>query len=758
MGRRSLTELRTRGAQATAAWLERAGWPMARGEAPLQLAEFQQRQSPRFFPAFDDLQATAAAVRQNWPAAERRLVARADRIRQGRFDLLGYQDLSFGRPIDWHLDPVAGLRAPLVHWSRIPYLDAAIVGDHKVIWELNRHQYFATLGQAYWLTGDEAYADTFAEHLAGWMGANPPKLGINWASSLEVAFRAISWLWGLYLFRQSTALTAPLFERALSALHLHGKHLATYLSTYFSPNTHLTGEALGLFYLGLLVPEFHEASCWRRLGIDILTRELNRQIRADGVYFEQASYYQRYTADFYLHLTILADVNGIPLDPAVRHALTLVLDHLAHLTRPDGTTPLVGDDDGGQLMPLDVRAVNDFRATLGVGTVVLGRPDYCHAANGSTPEAVWLLGAPAVVAARSIGCRPPAATSRGFREGGCFVMRDGWDSSANQMVLDCGPHGGLSGGHAHDDALAFELVAEGQPLLVDAGTFTYTALPEWRDHFRSSLAHNTVAIAGQPASVPAGPFRWQRASRGSLLAWVSHSRLDYFEGCHDGYTRLDPPAVHQRGVLFIKGGFWIVRDRIISEGAYPFAVRLQCAPGVRPTLDSRCSLTLSGPGPGAQLAIKASAPGGAFAVEDGWVSAVYGAKEPAAMCVFTVPADGDGEAVTVLMPWRARQPVVRIDRLPPPASCAVVVEADGRTDQVLIGRGAALSADDVETDAEWTWIRRDRAGEPTDFCLIGGRRLIIGSRQIAAAPSQAGFMIGQRTGDRWRVESGERLR
>ena len=95
---------------------------------------------------------------------------------RGRFDLLGFRDLSFGDPIDWLADPVADRRSPSVHWSRVPFLNYESVGDHKVVWELNRHQYLAALGQAYWYTGRDAYAATFAEHVGAWMDANPPKL------------------------------------------------------------------------------------------------------------------------------------------------------------------------------------------------------------------------------------------------------------------------------------------------------------------------------------------------------------------------------------------------------------------------------------------------------------------------------------------------------------------------------------------------------------------------------------------------------
>ena len=102
------------------------------------------------------------------------------------------------------------------------------------------------------------------------MDQNPPKLGINWASSLEVAFRAIAWLWAFYFFKDSAELTPRVFMPAIKFLYLSARHLETYLSTYFSPNTHLTGEALGLFYLGMLLPEFREAARWRDTGRRIL--------------------------------------------------------------------------------------------------------------------------------------------------------------------------------------------------------------------------------------------------------------------------------------------------------------------------------------------------------------------------------------------------------------------------------------------------------------------------------------------------------
>ena len=47
-----------------------------------------------------------ARIRELWPDYAQATVAAAERICRNRFSLLGYEALSFGSPIDWHLDRV----------------------------------------------------------------------------------------------------------------------------------------------------------------------------------------------------------------------------------------------------------------------------------------------------------------------------------------------------------------------------------------------------------------------------------------------------------------------------------------------------------------------------------------------------------------------------------------------------------------------------------------------------------------------------
>lgn len=725
------------------------------------LAHFRSRTSKNFFPAFSAPDETRAVLRSRFGGrAKELLVERAERIVAGRFSLLGLHELDFGDPIDWQLEPVSGKRSPRVHWSRINYLDAAVAGDKKITWELNRQQYFQVLGRAYWQTGDERYAETFARHLNAWMDGNPPKLGINWASSLEVAFRAISWLWSLYFFKDSPHLTPALFLRALKFLYLHARHLETFLSTYFSPNTHLTGEALGLFYLGTLLPEFRRAGRWRARGASILLGQLERHVRPDGVYFEQSSYYHRYTTDFYTHFLLLLRASGAPREAALEEKLAALLDHLMHLTLPDGTTPLFGDDDGGRLALLDERAADDFRATLATGATLFKRPDYKFVATAATEETLWLAGAEGLRAFDALHAAPPAEESRAFKDGGYYVMRDGWTSDSNCLLLDCGPHGSLSGAHAHADALSIIAAAMlGRTTLVDSGTHTYTGSSVLRNQFRATAAHNTLAIDGASSSIVEGPFRWQQMAHATCRTWLNRQRFDLFEGEQDGYLRLPKPAKHVRSVLFLKGDYWVVRDRVETAGAHEYELNFHFAPHCAPAIETqgRASFVSERAGSAAGLALYAFARTGAWRRHDELISSCYGSSVLAPVCTFAFKGAA-AEAITLLVPLRAAAPESQFSARELEAIGGRAFElTQGATRDYLLLRAddaLAVETESFASDFKWTWLRfRGDRVEPEELLCIDGNTLSLAGREVARSLTRIGYVAARRVGEQLIVET-----
>jgi hypothetical protein len=606
VAKRSLAELRERGAQALAARLERVGlagtaaadeaqlWRQLRGEVRKQYRDFQEwwveRWSTRqggFVRGAEDWSCVAQLLDRLEPGARADIVATAREIIAGRFDLLGYRRLNLGFPPDWHLEPVSGKRAAPKHWSSIDYLDPEVVGDHKVIWELNRHQWLVTLGQAYWLTRDEHFASKAVEALESWLDANPPKLGVSWASSLEIAYRSIAWLWLLRLLRGSPALSCALEGRVLAFLLLAGQHTRRYLSTYFSPNTHLTGEALGLYYLGHELADFAPAAEWCRVGRTILVAQLHKHVRPDGTYVEQSTWYHRYTLEIYSHFLVLAEGNGDSLEgrlQEVRDAVERLGLFLLAISRPDGSYPLVGDDDGGRLLFLSLRRGFDARPVLATAAALTGRSDLAFYCQGASGEAAWLLGKRGAESLERVNNRPPSFTSHAFSDGGFYVMRSDWTARANIMLVDAGPHGFLNGGHAHADALSFDLTVGGVPVLVDPGTAQYTLNREVRDRFRSTSAHNAVTVNGESSSEMAGPFAWKRAARTRVRCWHSSAQADYLEAEHDGYLAGEARASLRRCIFYVKPDIWVIHDIVTAAAPTKVALHFQCNAGLVPSV------------------------------------------------------------------------------------------------------------------------------------------------------------------------------
>jgi Heparinase II/III-like protein/Heparinase II/III N-terminus len=643
-----------------------------------------------FLPAFAHRAEICEIMEKRFAAERIGIIGRAERIAHGRFDLLGLSDVRFGEPIDWHTEPISKKRSPLSHWSKIDYLNPDVAGDKKVIWELNRHQFLVTLGQAYLLTGDERYAENFVSLVSSWIDANPLKRGINWVSSLELSFRAISWLWSLNLFASSERLTAEFHLRMLKQLVVHGRHIESYLSRYFSPNTHLTGEALGLFYLGVALPELRCAGEWRDLGLNILIEQLPVQVRSDGVYFEQSTYYHRYTADFYIHLIALAQSSGVSLPDMVRHKLAQLLDYLMWITRPDGTSPLIGDDDGGRLIVLGTRALNDYRDTLATGAALLRRSDWKLVAGEAAVETLWLLGPEGLAEFDKLEPESPQEDGRAFDLSGYFVMRDGWKSQSGYALVNCGPLGApVSAAHAHADALSFEFAADGKPWVIDPGTFVYTGDKHARNEFRTTAAHNTVTVDGEPQSVPAGPFSWAAGARATMETFIPQADWVYFKGSHDGYQRLDDPVTHTRMIFFVKSGlksglpaYLFVHDRFDASGIHRYALRFHFPPACRVAMRKNQFRVHSSSGE--ELIVQAYGSSACRVdVEEGWVSRCYGHREQSPVAVIEADGVGPQEFVTIIIP-EVKGKEVKIER-ESESSSSLTISAGSARDVILLG-------------------------------------------------------------------------
>jgi hypothetical protein len=686
------------------------------------------------------------------PAAADAAVARASRICQGRYDLLGYSDISFSprgdgddAAIDWHFDPVHDRRAPRGEfWKRVRFLDP-VLGDHKIIWELNRHQHWLALGRAAWLTGDRQYSRRFTDEFGSWMNANPPLAGINWASMLELGLRSISWIWALHFFTaidddptDADADSVWLVDLLLG-LERQVEHVRRHLSFYFSPNTHLLGEALALYVAGRVMPEFTRADVWERLGREILVREADAQVHPDGGHAELSFHYQRYALDFYLLALVVARRSADPVATQFEEVAGRLAGFCRAMADDTGRLPTVGDDDGGQLFPICGRAPYDVADSLSLAAVLLRRPEL--AVSDVTEEALWMLGGEPSAAPLERLTQDDGGVTRSeiFLNSGYGVLRSG-DSRA---ILDAGRHGFLNGGHAHADALSMVLSLGRHPLIVDPGTGTYTMKPMMRDRFRSTSMHNTVVVDERSQSETDGPFHWKSATNASLERWRVKAGC-YAEASHDGYA----PLIHRRAIAHDRRNLWLIADHLIGEGRHQVDAYWHIDPDWRsaaPAPSSRAGVSLEHPaGPRAAIVTTAvdvrefyGDPGGL-----GWCAPVYGRVVPSITLrcthVDTAPfsivtaietESGGGRSATLSIATLQAVP----DTTDAWHRVAVLVQTGGDKTLACFAAPLALSTaarslarircdyGELATDARMALLRLSQTGKPEELYLVDGR-------------------------------------
>lgn len=525
------------------------------------------------------------------------VVSIADEILAHRFPIFD-QVLDTGADIRWRRDYGRGLETGTGYFRLIPYLDSARAGDHKFIWELNRHQHLVALAQAHGFTGRPELLAEIAAQLESWLEQNPFPRGMNWVSALEVAFRAWSWIWVLHLVGER--LDARLTQRVLDTLYRHGCFLENNLSVYFSPNTHLLGEAVTLHALGLLFPQFPEAGRWEQNGAAWVERELLRQVRDDGSHFEQSSYYHVYALDMFLFHAVLRGTAWPRLER--------MAEYLSALLGPSGSLPFIGDDDGGRWFHPYGPRDRFGRATLATCGVLFGRPEWIADPRDLEEQAVWWLGP------RSVESAPARHASLLFAGTGSAILVD----RDRQVIVKGGPFGPGRAGHSHSDCLSVIARASGRRILIDSGTFTYVGDAQERDRFRGAAAHNTMRVDRLDQADPRGPFGWANPPVTGILEFQTCAAHDFFDAeCrYRGIT-------HRRRVLWIKPDVLLILDDISgTPGEHDLEQFWHL--GGKPALAGAACFRV----PGALLVTESN---GTLEIAAGWTSPVFGSKTAAAV-------------------------------------------------------------------------------------------------------------------------------
>jgi hypothetical protein len=278
-----------------------------------------------------------------------------------------------------------------------------------------------------------------------------------------------------------------------------------------------------------------------------MLREMDKQVLHDGADFEASTGYHRFVTELFLYSFLLCRANNVEIDKKYWSRLHQMLSYIRAYLRPDGFAPLIGDADGGQVLPFVRRRADDHAYLLEIGAEVFA----------------------------DLSMKTDSAPSQAFPDAGTYIMRDG------DLYLCFNANGaGINGrgSHGHNDVLSIEVSAGGRAFIVDPGTYVYSADLAKRHEFRSTAYHSTVQIDGleQNTIRIETPFVIGNEAKPRVLEWKTSDDFDKVVGEHYGY-----PVTHRRTVTFDKRArLWVIDDEFFGDGEHVYEARFHFAPGL----------------------------------------------------------------------------------------------------------------------------------------------------------------------------------
>jgi uncharacterized heparinase superfamily protein len=435
--------------------------------------------------------------------------------------------------------------APHAHESdrdRVAMLHRSLAQGERVDWE---HGALGPLWQFHlhyhdWLRAPGFSPAERAVRLRDWMERH--RDGVGWHPA-PISLRAF--VWAKLLLAPQLLPRDPALAAALAA------SLADQLATLAANRerdllaNHYLFNLLALVLGGLLL-EGAEAERWLRFEGD-LRAELAEQILADGAHCERSPMYHALVLEAVLDvLNVAATATGrlsAETGVALRDCAARMLGAHAVWTHPDGEIALFGDS-AFAIAPAP-RALADYAGRLGV--------------RAAGPRTAGLLDAAGYVRLAD----------------GPFTL----------IASVAGPMPPYQPGHAHCDALGFELSIGSERVVTDTGVYEY-APGARRDQSRATRSHATLALDGQEQAELWGAHRVGGRPRVALeRAELPHEA----EATCRGWSRPDLPI---RRRFAIRGDELRIDDEI-GGAARRVEARLPLAPGLAPRLaGARAELAL----------------------------------------------------------------------------------------------------------------------------------------------------------------------
>lgn len=382
---------------------------------------------------------------------------------------------------------------------------------------------------------------TFKTLIEDWVEHNG-KVGVGdgW-HPYTISLRQINFIYGYSLFHSYLVKDDPFRKQLLNTLFLQMLFLQNNLE-YDVYGNHLFENGKALIISGIFFNEISEGKLALKEGEEIIINELKEQVLSDGGHFERSPMYHSIILKdlseiIYSYQNSNLEVPMIFIDMEKR-----MVDYLAKTIHPDGEISLFNDSAIG---------ISDSPSYL------FAFSSCKHFNNDEIKSFDKLL----------MGDYVSPISKEISSEGDFIANESGYLVSRDKdvfLIFDYGkPCPEYLPAHAHADIFSYELSFGTERMIVDTGTYEYTA-GEMRDFNRSTRAHNTVTYKDDNQSEVWGSFRVANRAQVKVQNTKLTPELVCFSGNHDGYFS-KYGVIHSRHLMHIKNKAIVIIDEICGN-------------------------------------------------------------------------------------------------------------------------------------------------------------------------------------------------
>lgn len=493
------------------------------------------------------------------------ILSSAEKSLNHQFRYLGVE-INFQDEISWNIDFYNRFEWPVNLFYQKQRGKGQKGADIKFPWELSRCHQLLWLGEAYLLTRDEKYAKEVVYELEDWIIKNPLMYTVNWTCAMEVAIRAVNWMYALLFIKDSTFFTDQFANKVYKSLYQHAYFIINNLEkTIPYCNNHYYSDIVGLLYLGQLFHHTRRGKRWFKFAVKEYYQETLCQNLPSGVNYEKSVSYHRLMTELALYPYYMLERVGLKVPEVVRQRLIHMVQYVKLNAMPNGKAPMIADNDDGRFLPFVPR---DFREHL-----------YLTDENSLDFKII-------TSGTKTISCLPICLESRLMQDSKIAILRRGdcylFVTNADRWRFDM-PNGKYVGSHMHSDLLSFVYTIGKSEIFVDSGSYVYTSDLDKHLEFRSTAKHNTIVVDGEEQHLRDIPSAFMMKYN-STSKPLTLTQMNECDECSGEYTTHKGNMTHNR--TFILGRRKLqISDKITKIGSnHQVEMSFHLAPGIIPSV------------------------------------------------------------------------------------------------------------------------------------------------------------------------------